>query len=240
MQQINTKKVVLISLLATISLCSNAQQIMPTVTNSAPILPAASVMPGITQPILNAQSSASSQTVGTLKRIEAMQRELVEANLKEKLHSASGTPLPGFSSLAAGPGIMPTLQGASQPPISILPTPPAPKVDQTLEDYQTISVVNFMGVATADLSFPGGMTTVKVGDSIDGWIVSRVSIEGVQVQRRIAKTKKIAKTITYTLKPSRAVRDTFIQSSTVSGVIQAIPAYKPVFPDSTGVQLSGK
>lgn len=235
MQQ--NKLLVLFSIFG-ISLTALAQQ--PTNATSPVLLKSnnSSNQVGLTQ--VTGQQAPQNPTIpgqvlplNTLKKVESFERQKMELEMRTKaISDLSLNQMQSSSNANLGQVVK------AEPP----PPPPKPVAStvKVPDEYYTLSVVSFKGETSADVAFPGGVMTVKVGDLVDGWTISRISIEGVQIQKihPITKKSKQQKVSVHTLKPY-SLSAAFNVSLSIPGQVPIQNSKTPANQDSTGIQMAG-
>lgn len=217
--------------------------------------------PGTAVPVLGNKS------VGTLQRIEMIMREQAEADARGKaLGGLQGMPIPGF--MGGLPG-MPGVGSLMEPSAAMNAMPHAimhkknqvaeesglEKSNRELANYNTVSVTIFDGTAMADVMHNGELNAVRVGDKVGEkepfWLVKKISMKGVYVEReeqgKASKGKPaVVKYYSAMIKPTEMSRMPDSMSSKFeSGMMSSgsIPAANFTLPprvgtaDSTGIRL---
>lgn len=261
MQQTKFHQIVMAVLAVTASACALAQVPAPVFPENAKqpalIKQVAPVLVG--SPAANAGAlpslSATNVDTGTLRRVEALMRDQAESDIRNKnLRANAGAAQPvgidpavlmngaGQAGAIPLPGVMPFVAGKTK---TVGPLSAAISGDE-LSGYQTVSVINFNGNASADVMINDTLSTLRIGDKIggtsstSGWVVKSISVDGVVVEKASTGKKGVQKFVSRTLQASTSSRmnpDASRATVMPLDIIPPAPVVRRVPGDSTAPGL---
>lgn len=241
---------------ALVSFCTYAQQpnllpAKPPVVNGVPSSAAAQASVGVgignQQPGNVVVALPPSVPMNTLQKKEMREREKIESDLRLKELTASGV-------ITSAPNIQIPVSNTTQLTSNIQVTSAPivkPQSSSSVRknqdedgidtgDFSTVSIINFKGIAIADINHLGDVSSYRVGDRLNDWTISRITIEGVQVQKLVS-TKKVEKSVTKILKAYRAYAQSNMRSgATAIGFANSSQLNQKILnQDSTGIEMAG-
>lgn len=214
MQRANlTLKAVSLAVLSAISLGVGAQTAAAPAVQAAPMandigLPPVAAASAPAAPRAPSAAAVNSVAIGkveagTLKELEALQRETAIADMRKKLADLKPAPAPvaapSVSTLEAAvvdsaAGSQPTKKRNKKAEVAVAaPVVVAPPIEIKPVEFveppkaKLVNLLVIGGRARADVMDGGRMFTVKEGDKLGRWTVSSINASGVTVERRFTE-----------------------------------------------------
>lgn len=160
---------------------SLAVPVMSTAMSQVPTVLAAS------KGVQNASEQASPG--GTLKQLEALQREKAVAELRKQVREINGTREASSEATKALPAA--AVPSAKVRPIGVIGMPPTtafPIMEAVKPDYSVLSIISFRGDTRADVVLGNIVSTIHVGDKLSDAKVVAISLnDGVVIERSLTK-----------------------------------------------------
>jgi hypothetical protein len=208
MRRANTSlKAVSLAALAVIALSANAQNVAqpaPLPPESALPASAAASIPAVVRAPTSAAvqaaavgkpEAAPATQMGTLRELEALQRETALAEARKKLRELAPPPAPVIAAVppaavSAAPKQKSSKKDAPAPAQTAAyfapPTTPVEFVEPPKAKLVNLMVIGAR--ARADVMDGTRMFTIKEGDKLGAWTVARIASDGVVVERHYTET----------------------------------------------------